>query len=270
MHLPKHDKTSHDPFIASLREDDAKKYLSTRWGSAQRFINTRRFDLCLELIKKYVKESKKTALFGDFACGTANIGIQLAEEGYNVDLIENEKKFFEYIKLKTEAQNINFITADITEYLKLNSYTAIFLGEAIEHVANPDMLLKNIYKNLKHGGYLILTTPNGDYIDCYEPNWNTVKEEQERNIKLSNTLLNHVCEFTPSELKELIKMAGFCIFEHRIIQSKIVCKSNILRRLFPKPLLWMIDDIFSKHRTNLGKYFGMNQIVVAQKTHTKY
>ncbi|MFW5887250.1 MAG: class I SAM-dependent methyltransferase [Bacteriovoracia bacterium] len=266
MRLPSIEETSFDPFVASLRQNDAEKYLSPKWGTNQKFINKRRFDFCIALLEKYLAGNKnKDTMVGDFACGTANVGISLAEKGYKVDLIENEEKFYDYIKLKTDSNNINFIQSDVSQYCAKEKYTAIFLGEAIEHMEKPDETLKLLCQNLKPGGILCLSTPNGDFVNCYEPNWSEVKDNTERNAKLANTFGNHVCEFKPLELKELVQMAGFCLLEHHLIQSQQICDSSIMRRIIPNKILWSIDKALSKKKDKSGKLWGMNQVIVAQR-----
>ena len=43
---------------------------------------------------KHLPKKEKLEI-ADFACGTANVGLLFAEKGNSVDLIDNEKKFFE-------------------------------------------------------------------------------------------------------------------------------------------------------------------------------
>lgn len=41
-----------------------------------------------------------------------------------------------------------------------NSIDFLYIGEVIEHLYNPDFLIKKSFKILKSGGLLIITTPN--------------------------------------------------------------------------------------------------------------
>lgn len=41
-----------------------------------------------------------------------------------------------------------------------NSFEAVFAGEVIEHLANPDAMLEEVFRVLVPGGHLLLTTPN--------------------------------------------------------------------------------------------------------------
>jgi hypothetical protein len=112
---------------------------------------------------------------------------------------------------------------------------------------------------------LCLTTPNGDYIDCNEPSWSAVADQTERNARIANTIGNHVCEFKVSELKQLLKDAGFGMLDHELICSKQISKRHLLR-LLPERWLWWFDRHWSKYQ--LGeKSFGRVQVLVARKFH---
>lgn len=71
---------------------------------------------------------------------------------YGVDVFENKKL----------NKKIKYKTADITEKLPYSAdfFECIILGEVIEHVPNPDFLLREIRRMLNKNGVLILSTPN--------------------------------------------------------------------------------------------------------------
>jgi SAM-dependent methyltransferase len=58
--------------------------------------------------------------------------------------------------------NWNYKIADITEGLPFPdaSFDCVILGEVIEHVPNPDFLLREIYRILATEGHIIVSTPN--------------------------------------------------------------------------------------------------------------
>jgi hypothetical protein len=134
-------------------------------------------------------------------------------------------------------------------------------------MANPDKTIINLRENLKTGGVLCLTTPNGDFINCYEPNWESVKNNPERNNKLANSIGNHVCEFTRNELKSLLKENGFNIILHETFLSESLSRRSILRRILPLNLLVRWDLYISRKNTKSGKNLGRTQIVLAQRAH---
>ena len=116
MQLPSIEECSKDPLLNMIRQGDAREYFSPRRGANQRFLVERRMDYSLELLLKHLSIDK-TAPVADFACGSGTFGLLLAEQGYNVDFIDNEPNFFDYIKMKKTKGNINFIEADTSTFI---------------------------------------------------------------------------------------------------------------------------------------------------------
>ncbi|MGZ3787675.1 MAG: class I SAM-dependent methyltransferase [Bacteriovorax sp.] len=266
MFLPAEDQCRSHPFLNNLRNEDERGYFSKKRGTNQAFLMRRRYLLGYEMIKSVCPKNSSDFAIADFACGSGNVGLLLAEDGFKVDFIDNEKLFFDYIKLKSNQKNLNFIVGDCSTYKSDKKYDAIFFGEAIEHMAHPSETINNLRDNLKTGGYLCLTTPNGDFVNCYEPNWTSVKNQTERNEKLANTIGNHVCEFTRMELKDLLKENGFNIIHHFTFLSDQMSRKSLLRRALPERMLWNLDLKFSKKNRD-GKNFGRTQIILAQRAH---
>lgn len=269
MKVPSRNKLPNEPiFMEFIRSDDTG-FLSNK-KSSRAFLNKKRVYSALELFRKYLPlaDSNEQLLIGDFACGTGNFGLSLLEEGYDVDFVDFEEKFFHYIKEKNTSSKVPcFIKADASQFIGEKKYHGIYLGEAIEHMSDPENALRCFYENLLPGGVLCLTTPNGDYEFCEEPSWKEVKDQKERNQKLANTIGNHVCEFRMNELRELVKLAGFGIHEHTLINSYQVSRRSLLRRILPSQVLFKLDDRWSKKKSKSGRRWGRIQIIIAQKFH---
>lgn len=267
MRLPAEAECAKHPTLNMLRNNDIKGFFSPKKYKNKPFLSRRRINYALELLKNHLSPDKSITI-ADFACGSANFGLQLFEEGYNVDLIDNEALHFDYIKMKTEANDrLRFFTSDLNTFESDRKYHAIFLGEAIEHMEDPEATLQILRSHLLTGGLLCLTTPNGDFVNGTEPKWHEVKHDKERNKKLANNIGNHVCEFGFDELAKLIKEAGFGMLEHKLVNSDQVSRKSLMRRILPESLLWNLDGKWSKSKTNEGKYWGRIQIVVAQRFH---
>jgi len=64
------------------------------------------------------------------------------------------------------AEGFDFVAADANESLPFEdaSFDVIVCGEVIEHIVDPDSMLKDFYRILKPQGLLVITTPNLAYL----------------------------------------------------------------------------------------------------------
>lgn len=95
----------------------------------------------------------------DVGCGDGRVaqimGEKLGTRFYGVDI---SKKGVELAKKKGVKAKV----ADVSDNIpfKDNYFDLVISTEVIEHVTDPDGLLKEVYRVLKPGGLLLLTTPN--------------------------------------------------------------------------------------------------------------
>ena len=73
--------------------------------------------------------------------------------------------------------------------LPTGSFDGVVCVEVIEHVAADDAFMRHVARVLKPGGWLCMTTPNGDYIRNEPPNYNP----------------DHVRHYTRQGLTELLQ-----------------------------------------------------------------
>ncbi len=269
MQLPATEKCAHDSFLTMCRKADEKGFLQTKRNANTRFLERRRILTALEAVLEHLP-SHCTSRVADIACGTGNFGLLMAERGYAVDFIDNESRFFDYVRMKQTpdlADRLHFSQGDINgQEAPIGPYSAIFFGEAIEHMAEPPKTLERLHELLVPSGILCLTTPNGSFVDGQEPSWTEVKDQKERNAKLANNAGNHVCEFTPPELKDLLKTAGFGVLRQELVNSKQISKRHLLRFL-PERWLWPLDRAWANKKSHANKTFGRSQILIAQRFH---
>jgi len=95
----------------------------------------------------------------DAGCGDGELGKMLKDfkkvDVYGVDI---SRKGVEIAKKKGLRGKV----ADISKKIPYadNSFDLVFASEAIEHVMNPDVFLKEIRRVVKPGGHILITTPN--------------------------------------------------------------------------------------------------------------
>jgi 2-polyprenyl-3-methyl-5-hydroxy-6-metoxy-1,4-benzoquinol methylase len=95
----------------------------------------------------------------DIGCNDGFIGSMLLKKGndvYGIDIVKREV-------IKAKKRGIKAKVADIeNQYLPYaaNFFDVVLCTDIIEHVFDTDLLLTKIYRVLKPGGMLLITTPN--------------------------------------------------------------------------------------------------------------
>jgi ubiquinone/menaquinone biosynthesis C-methylase UbiE len=156
----------------------------------------------------------------DVGCGDGNFSTLIgkacnAKEIYGIEISEKgvesaKKKGVKCYKLDIDEEYFPF---------ENNYFDAVFAGEIIEHLFDPDHFLDEVYRVMKPGGIFVLTTPNLASIHNriillfgYQPfplgvsarmNIGRVYEPD------SEQALDHVRVFTLRSLKELLKIHKF-------------------------------------------------------------
>lgn len=95
----------------------------------------------------------------DIGCNDGLVGAKLMEKNnhiFGIDIVKREvlaakKRGIEAIVLDIENEELPY---------KANFFDVVILTDVIEHVFDTDLLLSKIYKVLKPGGKLLITTPN--------------------------------------------------------------------------------------------------------------
>ncbi len=218
-----------------------------------------RINAILEAVEKYAP-GKRVA---DFASAQGNIGLQLAERGFDVTAVDIKPEFLKYAEKKHTHGQFKTVLANIIEYRASEPYDCIVLGEVIEHVAFPDQLLKAVNANLKPGGILVLSTPNGGEHGSPLPTYTQVTNIEEL-IPRQFHWGDHLFLYTDRELEDLCKQTGFQLLDLEKMNSQFVSQMKAIRYLFPlKTLMWMEKKARSKKRE--GKDTTCTLVVVARK-----
>jgi len=166
----------------------------------------------------------------DVGCGDGNFSVLLkeaskAKEVYGIEI--SEKGVECAIRNGVKAFRLNIDTDDFP--FDENWFDAVFAGEVIEHLFDPDHFLDEVYRTLKPEGNFVLSTPNLAAIHNriallfgYQPfplgisartNIGRIYEPD-----FGRQSLDHVRVFTLRSLKELLKIHKF-----EILHSKGSC-----------------------------------------------
>lgn len=108
----------------------------------------------------YLKKHAITKNVLDIGCGTGYGCYLLSKQIKNVVGID---KNIEEVDNQYKKDNITFIKEDIDKIDLTPTYQAIICFETLEHVNNPNRLLKQISKSLTSKGLFLLSVPNEKY-----------------------------------------------------------------------------------------------------------
>src|SRR5207249_2766092 len=99
----------------------------------------------------------------DVGCAQGTAALLLAERGYQVLAIDADPECLAYARLRHEFGDCTFRCVDAMSDLTHlgGEFDGIILGEVIEHVPRPGTLLDGCWEQLRSGGTIVITTPNG-------------------------------------------------------------------------------------------------------------
>ena len=92
-----------------------------------------------------------------------------------------------------KSQRVKFETADLTTFCYPNKYDLAIAIDVLEHISDDAAVFKNMYKSLKSGGILLISTPSDDKKNRHD----AFIDEHERE------------GYNPKELENKILEAGF-------------------------------------------------------------
>ena len=110
---------------------------------------------------------KKGNIIYDFGCGIGRHSLELATLGYSVTGIDNSEShivYAEQMKNEKQLKTVKFLNEDVRSYkFDKKADVILCLYDVVGSFPNETdnyQILKNIYKNLKYGGILILSVMN--------------------------------------------------------------------------------------------------------------
>jgi SAM-dependent methyltransferase len=117
-------------------------------------------------IRRFQKVSPKDAVILDAGSGFGQYSYFLTKlsEKFSIaavdvkeEQIEDCNTFFKKIGL---SERVKFQVADLTAYSSENTFNLIISVDVMEHIENDTAVFRNFYKNLKSGGWLLISTPS--------------------------------------------------------------------------------------------------------------
>lgn len=124
-----------------------------------RIADIKRLQFIVSTLKDHLP-SGSTVL--DVGCGNGIISRGIGKEGFNVFGIDISDKAIEKAKSLTNLPNVKFEQISAEQLVADGKrYDAVICSEVLEHLNQPEKLLKVLYQSLTDQGILIVTVPNG-------------------------------------------------------------------------------------------------------------
>ncbi len=126
----------------------------TLWANYEQF-GRARGRLVAHILSGFMNIARADIL--DFGCGTGGIALELASLGAQVAALDMNVDKIAVLEKKIKGQSIKIFN-QLPD--AANTYDAIILLDVIEHLMQPDHVLKKLYNLLKPPGVIYLSTPN--------------------------------------------------------------------------------------------------------------
>ncbi|NSL86688.1 methyltransferase domain-containing protein [Chitinophaga sp. Mgbs1] len=125
----------------------------------ERIADIKRLNFITESLQQEIPAQGKVL---DVGCGNGVISRHLGQFGYQVLGIDISQKTIDVARSKNTLSNVRFeaISAEALT-AQGEQYDAVICSEVLEHLHQPEVLLRTIYASLKDNGLLVVTVPNG-------------------------------------------------------------------------------------------------------------
>jgi SAM-dependent methyltransferase len=113
----------------------------------------------IKVLNKYVplQKGKKRSIL-EIGCSIGAVASLLFEKGFEVDATDISS--FAVTRAKKLSPKINFFTYDVEKAMRgKKKYDVIIAFEVVEHLAQPEKALRNMFNLLHTGGYVVISTP---------------------------------------------------------------------------------------------------------------
>jgi len=161
----------------------------------------------------------------------------IAQEVVGIDLFEDTKNKENYLPLDTFIFG-NIETLDISQYD--NYFDLILLPDVLEHLIEPKIALKKIYKTLKVNGEILVSMPNVRHYSVLNQVFLKGDFKYEESGILDYTHYRFYCK---KNIISLLESSG--LITQQIVSSIRVYKGKSLTKLINKITFGIFEEFFS-------------------------
>jgi SAM-dependent methyltransferase len=152
----------------------------------------------------------------EIGCGRGENLFGARQAGWEVYGIEMTEEFA--VAAQEKGIEIEISSAEESKLLgRKDFFDVIFLVAILEHLYDPNEVLKKVYRSLKPGGVIFIDVPNEAALNLAIGNLYMRMRGRDWAINLSPTFPPfHVVGYTPKSLRMIVEKAGFEVLEMEI------------------------------------------------------
>lgn len=225
----------------------------------------RRFKQTIDAVKRYVPTGSQLL---DIAAAQGNFSLRLSELDYLVTWNDLRGELAEYVKLKYERGEIGYAIGNCFDLNLPATFDAAIVTEVIEHVAHPDEFLSNVARLIKPGGYIIMTTPNGEYIRNDLPKFSDCPDPSEfESNQFQPDGDGHIFLLHRDEIEQFAQLADLTLIELDLFTNPLTAghlKTSLFLHLIPKTLIDTLESLTSAKNGRLFPAINSHTLAVFQ------
>jgi len=206
------------------------------------YSDIKRLKFILNSLKENVPEGGSVL---DVGCGNGIITRSLGKAGFKVNGIDISNKAIEKAKASNDLPNVNFNVISAEELaISQQKYDCVICSEVLEHLYQPQDLLKILYQSLEENGILVVTVPNGQGPREFLVTRPIIMLQKKNNwlwkfVQQLKTTLGYSGTTVQSDAADLTHIQFFTkkslttLAENNLFQIKKIGKTNFIENVFP-------------------------------------
>ena len=183
----------------------------------------------------------------DVGAAQGNFSLQLAEMGFEVTWNDLRGELVDYVRLKHEHGIVHFAVGNAFELQFPEPFDAVLITEIIEHVAHPDEFLAKVAQLIKPGGYIVMTTPNGEYFRNTLPRFSECPDPSVYEaIQFKPDSGGHIFLLHTNEIQDLSSRSGLRVDKLKLFTNSLTnghMKLSYVLSLLPRSLVESIETL---------------------------
>lgn len=205
----------------------------------------------------------------DIAAAQGNYTLWLAEQGYDVTWNDLRGDLEGYVRLKHERGTVRYAPGDAFALRFPEPFDLVIATEIIEHVAHPDHFLAQIASLVRPGGFVLLSTPNGEYALSHLPRFSdTPDPSRYEAAQFQPDASGHIFLLHQDEIDGLARSAGLKVREIRLFTNPLTnghLKTAWMHRVLPGFLLDGAEWVTRRLPPNLRRPLHTAMAVLLQR-----